>query len=94
MEVDRLSLSDLVWQLIDEAGTWEEWREAEPDAEQREVNEAVSSLLRTGSALVERVAAHIAAARAGSVVFLTETEMLHPYFRSDQNSASLEFRIG
>jgi hypothetical protein len=58
MDVDQLSLSDVVRQLIDEAGTWEEWREAEPDAEQREVNEAVSALLSTGNALVERVAAH------------------------------------
>jgi hypothetical protein len=93
LEVDRLSLSDVVWQLIDEAGTWEEWREAEPDAEQREVNEAVSALLRTGNALVERVAAHIAAARDGSVVFLTETEMLHPYFRVRGLESALHDRV-
>jgi hypothetical protein len=93
LDVDRLSLSDVVWQLIDEAGTWEEWREVEPDAEQREVNEAVSALLRTGNALVERVAAHIAAARDGSVVFLTETEMLHPYFRVRGLESALHDRV-
>jgi hypothetical protein len=93
LDVDRLSLSDVVWQLIEEAGTWEEWREAEPDAEQREVNEAVSALLRTGNALVERVAAHIAAARDGSVVFLTETEMLHPYFRVRGLESALHDRV-
>ncbi len=93
LDVDRLSLSDVVWQLIDEAGTWEEWHEGEPDAEQREVNEAVSALLRTGNALVERVAAHIAAARDGSVVFLTETEMLHPYFRVRGLESALHDRV-
>lgn len=93
IEVERLSLSDLMWQLIDEAGTWDEWLEAEPEAEQREVNEAISSLLRTGNALVERVAAHIAAARTGSVVFLTETEMLHPFFRVRALESALHDRV-
>jgi Domain of unknown function (DUF1788) len=93
MDVDRLSLSDVVWELVDAAGTWEEWQAVEPDAEQHEVNQAVSALLRTGGALVERVAAHIAAVRAGTVVFLTEAEMLHPYFRVRTLESALHDRV-
>lgn len=93
LQVDRLSLSDLVWQLVDDAGTWDEWLAAEPDAEPRDVNEAVSALLRTGGALIERVAAHVASAPQGSVVFLTEVEMLHPYFRVRTLESALHDRV-
>jgi hypothetical protein len=93
LQVDRLSLSDLLWQLVDDAGTWDEWLAAEPDAEPRDVNEAVSALLRTGGALIERVATYLASARERSVVFLTEIEMLHPYFRVRTLESALHDRV-
>jgi hypothetical protein len=93
LQVDRLSVSDLVWELVDSAGTWDEWLGAEPDAEPRDVNEAVTALLRTGGALVERVAAHLASEPRGSVVFLTEIEMLHPYFRVRTLESALHDRV-
>jgi bacteriophage exclusion system BrxB-like protein len=55
---------------------------------------AVSALLRTGGYLVERVAAHLALAPQGSVVFLTEVEMLHPYFRVRTLESALHDRVG
>lgn len=81
IEVTTVSFSQILWELIDASGRWEAWLEVEQDADQSEVNDAIRDVLRSGNALVERVASLVSTPRPNSAVFLTDTEMLHPYFR-------------
>lgn len=81
VEVQRISFSDLLWRLIDASGRWDDWLEVENDYDREQVNEAIRDVLRSGDALIKKVAAAVGQERAHSVVFLTETEILHPYFR-------------
>jgi hypothetical protein len=91
--VQRVSFSDLIRNLIDAAGAWDEWLEIEPEVAQREANAAVSTVLRTGNGLIEQVASRLAAASTKSVVLLTEVEMLHPYFRVGVLENALHDRV-
>ena len=40
-DVQRISLSELLWQLIDESGRYEAWLELEASADVEQINEAV-----------------------------------------------------
>ena len=82
LKVEILSLSEVMWELIDESGRWETWLELEPDFDLDEVNEAVRDVLRSGNALVERVAERVSEPREKTVLFVTDVELLHPYLRS------------
>jgi hypothetical protein len=78
--VEELSLSEVIWEIVDESGRWEEWLELEPDFDQQELNAAVKDALRQDNALVERVARQAQDARPNTVLFLTDVELLHPTF--------------
>ena len=94
ISVERLSLGDLLWQVIDASGHWETWLEFEDGADQADVNESVRDALRIRNALVERVTTALAAPRPNTVVFLTDAELLHPYFRVRSLESALHDRIG
>src|SRR5260221_2842514 len=79
--VERVSFSDLIWRLIEASGRWEEWLSVEGEADPERVNEAMHSVLSGEQGLIGKVAEAVGQERKGTVVFLTETEMLHPYFR-------------
>lgn len=91
--VERVSLSELVWQIVDESGRWEEWLALEPDAEPEAMNEAIRDVLRSGNALVEALARHIVEPRPRTVVLITETAALHPYFRARVLESGLHDRV-
>ncbi|HVC35064.1 MAG TPA: BREX protein BrxB domain-containing protein [Chloroflexota bacterium] len=93
LTVERVSFSDLLWELVDASGRWDAWLDAEADAEPEQVNEAIRDVLRSGNALISRIAAIVGQERPGTVVFLTETEMLHPYFRVRVLENALHDRI-
>src|SRR5688572_30823599 len=57
--VERVSFGDILWELVDASGRWDAWLEAEADADPEQINEAVRAVLRSGGALVERVAAAV-----------------------------------
>ncbi len=78
----RVSLADIVQQLIDESGRWEAWLEAEAESEQTELNQAIRDVLTRNNALINRVAERIAAGNEKTVILLTESELLHPYIRT------------
>jgi hypothetical protein len=80
--VKRVSLSDLMWRLIDESGRWEAWLEAEKEAEPDQINEAIRDVLRQGDALVRLVSEAVQSASPDTMVLVTEAELLHPYFRT------------
>lgn len=93
LNVERVSFSDLLWELIDSSGRWDAWLEAEADFEEEQVNEAIRNVLRNGNGLVSKIEAIVGKERPYTVVFLTETEMLHPYFRVRVLETSLHDRI-
>lgn len=79
--IEKVSFSSLLRELIDKSGRWHQWLEVEAEADPEDVNEAVRSVLRDGRALVNRVGAIVGSPRPRTVIFLTDTESLHPYFR-------------
>ncbi len=91
--VERVSFSDLLWELVDASGRWPLWLEVEDPEETDDANEAISNVLRNDGALVNRVARIVGRERPNTVVFLTETEMLHPYFRVRTLESALADKI-
>jgi hypothetical protein len=89
----RVSLGDIVRELIDESGRWAEWLELEADAEQAEINRAVRDVLTKNNALVNRVAARIAVGDDKTLILLTESELLHPYFRTRAIESALTGKV-
>jgi len=81
-EVRRISLGDILWNAVDESGRWDMWLELEPDADPEQINESVCDVLRHENTLVSRVADAVESAPLGSIVLITEAELLHPYFRT------------
>ncbi len=92
-EVERVSFADLIWQIIADSGHWDLWLAEEPSAEPEQVNDSVRDVLISGDALVTRVGQIVGQERPRSVVFLTETELLHPYFRVGTLENRLHDRI-
>ena len=91
--VEQLSFSDLIWDLVDASGLWDEWLEVEPYFDRHEVNEAIATVLREGDALVRQIATRVETSRPGVVLFLTEAELLHPYFRARALENALHDRV-
>lgn len=81
--VKTLPLGKIIWEIIDQAGHWEEWIEVEGEGEtdQVSVNDSVRNVLRTNNALVGRVIQAVALDEPKTLVLVTEVELLHPYFR-------------
>src|SRR5271166_2626200 len=50
--VERISLAQLLWQIVDGSGRWEEWLEIEREAETTEINDSIRDVLRAGNSLV------------------------------------------
>ncbi|MCH7912322.1 MAG: DUF1788 domain-containing protein [Deltaproteobacteria bacterium] len=92
-QVERISLSDLLWRLVDESGRWEAWLELEAGAEIEQINEAVRDVLRSSDRLVDEVATSVSRQSGKTVIFLTEAEMLHPYFRTRVIESKLHDRV-
>jgi hypothetical protein len=83
----------MIWQIIDESGRWDAWLELEADAEIEELNAAVSDVLRSQNHLVDEVARHITPLRGNKLIFLTEAEMLDPWFRTRLIESQLRDRV-
>ncbi|MBN1630527.1 MAG: DUF1788 domain-containing protein [Thermoleophilia bacterium] len=92
-QVIRVSLSRLMWDLIDASGRWETWLQLEAGADLEQLNEAVRDVLRQGDAFVKRVAEAIETAPDNAVVLLTESELLHPYFRTRTIESKLHDKV-
>ena len=89
----RISLADLIRELINESGRWETWLELERDAEPGQMNQAIQDVLTQNNALIERVARKLAAAGDRTIFLLTEAELLHPYFRTRTIESALTGRV-
>lgn len=80
-EVRQVSFADLLWRAIDESGRWHDWLEAEPEADIEDVNAAVRNVLAESNPILDRLTGDLGQDRPRSVVFLTDAEALHPYYR-------------
>ena len=92
-DVRRVSLADLMWDVIDESGRWEMWLELEPDADLGQINEAVRDVLRQGDAFVAKIADIVGSTPKQTVVLLTEAELLHPWFRTRTVESRLHDKV-
>ncbi len=92
-DVHRISMADVIWNIVEDSGRWDTWLELEGDADADQINEAVRDVLRQGNALVDRVAEAIESTPEGTVVLLTEAELLHPYFRTRTIESRLHDKV-
>jgi hypothetical protein len=92
-EVHRASLADILWDTVDKSGRWNIWLELEADADADQINEAIRDVLRQGNTFVDRVAEVIESRPQGTVVLLTEAELLHPYFRTRTIESRLHDKV-
>ncbi len=89
----RVSLGDVVHELIDRSGRWDAWLELEPEAEPFEMNQSIRDVLTQDNALVSEVAQRISVGNDKTVILLTEAELLHPYFRTRAIESALTGRV-
>ena len=92
-EVRRVSMAGLLWEIVDGSGRWDIWLELEGDADADQINEAVRDVLRQGYTFVDRVAEVIESTPEGTMVLLTEAELLHPYFRTRTIESRLHDKV-
>ena len=92
-EVITVSLADLVWDLIDASGRWNDWLDVEPEADLVQINEAVRDVLRAERGIVETVAGYVAQHIPDRVLFLTDAGLVHPYFRLRTLESGLHDRV-
>lgn len=91
--VIRVSLADLLWKMVDKSGRWDLWLELETGADAYQVNESVRNVLRQNNNLVDRVSEIVQSTPDRTVVFLTESELLHPYFRTRTIESMLHDKV-
>ena len=91
--IDHVSLSKLIWEIVDASGRWDEWLTLEPEADPDAMNEAIANVLRTDNALVESLASHVSHEHPRKMVFVTDTIALHPYFRARSLESGLHDRV-
>ena len=89
----RVSLADILWDMVDKSGRWDLWLELEAEADADQINEAVRDVLRQGDAFVDRVAEVVESTPEDTVVLLTEAELLHPYFRTRTIESRLHDKV-
>ncbi len=82
LEVRRISLADVIWDIVDKSGRWDIWLDLEGGADADQINEAIRDVLRQGNTLINQITQAIASIPGNTIVFLTEAELLHPYLRT------------
>ena len=92
-QVERISFRTLLWEIIDNSGRWESWLEVESEADPEQINESIKDVVRSGNRLVNLVGDRLNAAPDDAVVLLTDTEVLHPYFRTRTIESALHDKV-
>jgi hypothetical protein len=82
LEVEVLSLSDVMWELIDASGRWETWVEAESEFELQDFKAAGLDVLCKNNDLAKQVEKRVKTPRDNTVLFIVDIELLHPFCRS------------
>lgn len=89
----RCSLSDVLWQIVDESGRWEDWLECEAKADLLDSINSVRNVLRSDNRLIGKVTEIITTSPANSIVLLNDLEMLHPFYRTRLIESSLHNKV-
>ena len=81
-----VSLAEVMWRTIDEAGRWDEWLELEGDEKPAAIYKAVADTLATkvnlGQQGLGRAILDVVGDRTPNrLVLLTDASLLHPFFR-------------
>lgn len=91
--VKKLSMEKVIWQLVIASGRWEQWLELEPNCDAEAINDAISDVLSSNSALIESIAQVVCSEQHKTIVLITETASLHPYFRVRSLESGLHNRV-
>lgn len=92
-DVRRVSMADLLWKIVDDSGRWDIWLELEDDAGLDQINGSVRDVLRQGNELLKRVVDIVESSEKDTFILITETELLHPYFRTRVIEGCLHDRV-
>ena len=82
IDVELISLAEILWKLIDESGRWNEWIELEKDFTPQQINAAISSVLQQDNVFINAVVERVLSVQAGKVVFIVDVELIHPYAKT------------
>ena len=93
------SIAELLWQVMESSGRWEDWLEIEPDSSTEEVVGAVRDALRTKESasqpgLAPAIRDIVAGSERDRVLFLTDAALLHPFFRVRTIESLVHDRVG
>ena len=93
MEVQVVSLANLVWETIDKSNRWDDWLQAEPECETGEINDSIRDVLRGKQGLIAAVTDLVATPIPNRILFLTDAGLVHPYFRIRTMESGLHDRV-
>lgn len=82
IEVEIISLAEILWQLIDQSGRWSDWIKLEQDFSIQQINDSVSSVLQQDNLFINTVVDRVLAVKSGKVVFIVDVELIHPYAKT------------
>jgi hypothetical protein len=82
VDVETISLSKILWDLIDQSGRWNDWLELESSFEIEQTNTAISSVLQQDNAFINAVIGQILSIKTGKVAFIKDVELIHPYAKT------------
>ena len=82
LNVETISVADILWKIIDDSGRWDSWVELEEQFEIEDTNEAIRSILRDDDRFINAVVARVEVVPPDTVIFMTDIESLHPFYRS------------
>ena len=82
IDVELISLAEILWKLIDESGRWNDWIELEKDFTPQQINAAISSVLQQDNVFINAVVERVLSVQAGKVVFIVDVELIHPYAKT------------
>ena len=82
IDVELVSLTEILWKLIDESGRWNDWIELEKDFTPQQINDAISSVLQQDNVFLNAVVERVLSVPVGKVVFIVDVELIHPYAKT------------
>jgi hypothetical protein len=92
------SVAEIMWQVIDASGRWEDWLDEEATCSTEEVIGAVRDALSTkggalGSGLAPAVLDLVSRQEPNRLLLLTDAALLHPFFRVRAVEALVHDRV-
>ncbi|WP_373509049.1 BREX protein BrxB domain-containing protein [Thiocapsa sp.] len=92
------SVAEIMWQVIDASGRWEDWLEEEATCSTDEVIGAVRNALSTktsalGSGLAPAILELVSHQEPNRLLLLTDAALLHPFFRVRAVEALVHDRV-